>query len=317
VKDELLINLYKKLFLCRSAENPIIKHYNEDEMKTPMHMSLGEEAIIAGVVEAIKPDGQAMGTFRSHAVYLCMTEETDNFFLELYGKKNDIANGKSGSMHLSCREKGLMCSSAIVSSSIPVACGLAFANKMQNNNKVVACFFGDGATEGGVFWESVNIACLYKLPILFVCEDNGLAVHSPLELRKGYNYLPKIISEFNCRVLDTGESTDVLKIYETAKEAVSHILSYQEPVFLYSRYYRYMEHVGINEDFNAGYRNRDEFEKWFLRDPVNIARLKIDASVASIIENEIDEKVAKSIQQAKQAVFPDANELWKGVYANE
>ena len=183
---DLLINLYKKMYLIRKVENTIKKNYNDDEIKTPMHMSMGEEAIVVGVCAALREKDQVFGTYRSHALYLSKVEETDKFFAEMYGKKTGVAMGRAGSMHLSCPEKGYISSSAIVASNISVAVGASWANKMKNNGKIVAVFFGDGAVDEGGFWESINMACLWKLPILFICEDNDLAVFTQSNKRHGY-----------------------------------------------------------------------------------------------------------------------------------
>jgi TPP-dependent pyruvate/acetoin dehydrogenase alpha subunit len=318
-KIELNVELYKKVYLIRRAEEKIREHYNEDEMKTPMHMSMGEEAIAVGVCHSLKADSQIFGTYRSHAIYLAKTGDTDNFFAEMYGKDTSLQKGKGGSMHLCVPESGFMGTSAIVGSIIPVAVGAAFANKRNGNGKLVAVFFGDGATDEGVFWESLNVACLMKLPILFVCEDNGLAVHTPKSLRHGHNPIANIVSQFNCNVFKE-KTTDVEVIYELTCNAIRLLKETQKPCFLHLEYYRYLEHVGINEDFNAGYRSRDEFEEWYKVDPVNLQRKKLlelgynEAEIQKM-ERDIDAQVEKSVELAQRAPFPDKSELYKEIYA--
>jgi len=168
---ELNIELYKTMYLIRKTEEKIQEHYHEDEMKTPMHMSMGEEAIAVGVCHALKAKDQIFGTYRSHAIYLAKTQNINDFFAEMYGKDTALLKGKGGSMHMCNPDGGFMGSSGIVASAIPVAVGAAFANKTVKNEKYVAVFFGDGAANEGVFWESLNVACLMKLPIIFVCAD--------------------------------------------------------------------------------------------------------------------------------------------------
>ena len=182
---KLNVELYRKMCLIRTAETAICEHYPEDELKTPMHMSMGGEAICAGVCHALKAEDQVLGTYRSHGIYLAKTMETDRFFAEMYGRATGTSRGKAGSMHLMAPEHGLICTSAIVASHIPVALGAAFVNKATDNGQTVAVFFGDGAIDEGVFWESLNFACLRKLPVMFVCEDNGFAVHVPDPWRPG------------------------------------------------------------------------------------------------------------------------------------
>lgn len=311
------LELYKKLYLIRKTEERIIEHYYEDEMKTPMHMSMGEEAIVAGICHALKREDQAFGTYRSHALYLAKTLETDLFFAELYGKETGLAKGKAGSMHLCAPEAGLLGTSAIVGSIIPVAAGAAYANKIRGDDRIVAVFFGDGATDEGAFWESLNVACLMRLPILFVCEDNRLAVHTPISKRHSYNSIIDIVSKFNCHAFEE-KTTDVEVIYELTCKAIKLLNSTQRPSFLHLKYYRYLEHVGVNEDFDAGYRSREEFEKWFKKDPINLQRKKllklgIEEEVRKL-EKEIDNQINNSIAKAKEAPFAKQYELYKGVF---
>lgn len=315
---EINLALYKKVYLIRKTEEKIREHYNEDEMKTPMHMSMGEEAIAVGVCHSLKAKDQVFGTYRSHAIYLAKTGDTDNFFAEMYGKDTSLQKGKGGSMHLCAPESGFMGTSAIVGSIIPVAVGASFANKQKNNGKLVAVFFGDGATDEGAFWESLNVACLMKLPILFVCEDNGLAVHTPTSKRHGYASITDIVSKFNCNVFKEN-TTDVEAIYELTRNAIRLLKNNQKPCFLHLEYYRYLEHVGINEDFDAGYRSKDEFEKWYKIDPVNLQRKKlledsIKEEEIMKIEREIDNQIENSIRLAKKAPFAPPDELFKEVY---
>ncbi|MTV49690.1 thiamine pyrophosphate-dependent dehydrogenase E1 component subunit alpha [Heliobacillus mobilis] len=318
-RKELNLHLYKHLYLVRNAEEAIRKHYHEDEMKTPVHLSIGSEAISVGVCQAMQPQDQALATFRNHAVYLTKTGETDRFFAELYGKSTGVAKGKSGSMHLSAMDNGMICATAIVASGIPVAVGAALANKMQKNGKVVAVFFGDGATEEGVFWESLNIACLMKLPILFVCEDNELAVHAPNEVRKGYRSLTAIARQYRCHVF-SDDTTDVEAIYHLTQEALYQMAETEMPCLIDLKYYRYLEHVGVNEDFNAGYRSRADYERWLKQDPVIIQReklLSLGCSESEIRELErlIDGQIESSLAYAKSAPFPEPNQLHEDVYA--
>lgn len=320
---ELNIELYKKLYLIRSSELTIKKYYNENDMKTPMHMSMGGEAISAGICHAVGDNSQVFATYRSHAAFLAKTQDTDYFFAEMYAKDSSPLKGKGGSMHLCHPRYNFMATSAIVASHIPVAVGAAFANKFKygkHTDKIVVVFFGDGAIDEGAFWESINLACLKKLPIIFVCEDNGFAVHTPIHIRRGYNSITDIISKFNCYVFDS-DSTDVLKIHDLASEAMEYVRS-PCPVFMNLKYYRYLEHVGINEDFDAGYRSREEFEKYIKehKDPIELQRsrlLDIDVDKDTIIgiENYIDNKVSQSIFKAKNASLSDICEIYKHVFS--
>jgi len=315
---ELNIELYKKMYLMRRAEEKIQKHYPQDEMKTPMHMSMGEEAIVAGVCHALSQDDQVLGTYRSHALYLAKTGETDQFFAEMYGKATGCVRGKGGSMHLNAPDHGLLCCSAIVGSSIPVAMGAAFANKYKKNGKIVAVFFGDGAVDTGVFWESVNFASLKRLPILFICEDNGFAVHTRRQERHGFKSVNEVVSKFNCNLFES-DTTDAEVIHNITKDAIKTMEENNKPCFLRFHYYRYLEHVGIYEDFDAGYRAKEEYLQWLEKDPVCVQRNKLLAEGISQeeltdIEYEINKGICRSIELAKHAEFTDASEVYEGVY---
>lgn len=315
---KLSTELYKKVYLIRKVEETIQKHYLEDEMKTPVHLCIGEEAIAAGVCHALNPDDQIFGTYRNHGIYLTKTGETYKFFAELYGKKTGVSNGKSGSMHLADPESNFMGSSAIVSTALPIAAGASFVNKQKNNGKMVVVFFGDGALEEGVFWETINFACLKELPIIFVCEDNGLAIHSRINERQSYKSIIDIVSKFECNIFKN-DSTDPELIYKLTSDAINMQKNNNKPCFLHLKYYRYLEHVGINQDFEFGYRSEDEFEKWHQVDPVGLQRKKLlkymSEEKIQKIERNIDEQIDNSVKFAQNAPFPDRNEIFTDVFA--
>lgn len=313
-----MIELYKKLYLIRKVDEKIKKHYYEDAMKTPMHMSIGEEAIAAGVCHALKKDDQIFGTHRSHAIYIAKTEDTDMFFAELHGKKDGMAQGKAGSMHLSNIPYGFMTASAIVGGNFGMSIGAAYANKVLNNGKIVVDFFGDGATEEGNFWESINIACLYKLPIIFVCEDNDVAVYTEGAKRHGYKKLGNIIRGFNCKFFET-DSTDAEEIYDLTNEAIYYVKNVQIPVFLHSHYYRYLDHVGVEENFHPSYRTKEEFEVWKKRDPIDLFRNKLltkgyDPIEIEKIEQDIINKIDKSFDKALKSECSDIKDILENTY---
>lgn len=315
---ELSSELYRKLYLIRRAEQAIREHYASDAMKTPMHMSAGGEAICAGVCHALRSADQIVGTYRGHGIYLAKTGETDKFFAEMYGRETGMAKGKAGSMHLSAPEAGLISTSAIVGTTIPVAVGAVYANRQMKKDRVVAVFFGDGAIDEGVFWESLNSACVMRLPVLFVCEDNGFAVHVPDVLRHGYGSITEVVSRFDCQVFSS-ESTDVEAIYKLTGQAIEVMRQTSRPSFMHLRYCRYLEHVGVNEDFNQGYRDRKEYEIWRAKDPLDLQRKRLRQRLdeAAVLEMEaaIDRQVEDSVKRAEQATFSRPEELYRDVLA--
>lgn len=315
---QLNLELYRRMHLIRFSEETIKAHYLDDEMKTPMHMSMGGEAIAAGTCQVLTAEDQILGTYRSHAIYLAKTQETDQFFAEMYGKNTGLAQGKGGSMHLFAPHAGFMGTSAIVASNIPVAIGLAYANKLKQTQKTVAVYFGDGAIDEGAFWESLNAACLMKLKILFICEDNELAVHIPAQQRHGYQSISQIVTQFDCNVFSS-QSTDVEDIYQLTKDAYALMEKNKKPCFLHLHYYRYLEHVGVFEDFKAGYRSREEFQTWYKLDPLQIQRNKLlklfSESEVRQLEKQTEARVMASLKRAQDAPFPESHVAYEGVYA--
>ncbi len=310
------IELYKKLYLLRRCELAIIEHYKEDDMKTPMHMSMGSEAIVIGMCHAIADSDFVMGTYRSHALYLAKTGDERMFFAEMYGKKSGCSKGKSGSMHLCDAKKGHLGSSAIVGSNIAVGVGSAFAHKYLGRDNVSVTFFGDAASDEGVFWESLNVACLMRLPVIFVCENNDLAVHTYNKTRRGFESLNRIVEQYNCHAVEA-ETTNVEEIYHLACDAIK-IAKQNTPVFLHFKYYRYLEHVGVSEDFDAEYRSKSEYDEWIKEDPVSTQRERLKQSGCSEdiifnIEIEIDNRVISAIEFAKSEPFCDEGEVMRDV----
>ena len=316
--NRLSLELYRKLYMARRAEELIIQYYPEDDMKTPMHMSMGEEAIAVGVCHALGLENQIWTSYRTHAAFLAKTEDTDKFFAELYGKVTGTAAGKAGSMHLADPSRGHMAASAVVASVLPPAVGMAFANRSNGNGHISCVFFGDGALDEGAFWESLNLACVMRLPVLFVCEDNRLSVHTPTNIRQGYDSITDVVSRFSCTVIEE-DTTDVERVFDLTKQAMDAIHTTQKPVFLRLQYYRYLEHVGIDEDFDAGYRSKGEYEEWYERDCISLQRERLieqGLSPADLQQTEslIDDQLLASIKRAQEAPFPLPQELYRGVF---
>lgn len=305
----LSLELYRKMYLIRKTEESICRHYNDDEMKTPVHPAIGEEAIAVGVIQALGANDQFFGTYRSHSIYLARTGETDRFFAELYGKETGgLSRGGAASVDLSAQDSGFMETSAVVAGIIPVALGVAHANKIAGNGSVVVVFFGEGATEEGVFWESINAACSMELPILFVCEDNELTLFANKARRRGFDSLPAILERFCCTVV-ADSTTDVERIHLHAREAIASIREQNRPCFLNLAYYRHKTQVGVRENFYCGYRAKEEFEEWLKVDPIEVQRdrllnLGYPESELNEFETAIEAQIQGSIQLASEAPFP-------------
>jgi acetoin:2,6-dichlorophenolindophenol oxidoreductase subunit alpha len=312
------LELYKTMFLIRAAEEAILRHYPEDEMKTPMHMSMGEEGIIAGVCQALLDRDYLLGTYRSHALYIARAKEVDAFFAELYGKLAGTGKGKAGSMHLASPNNGLLFCSAIVGGTISIGVGAALASKMKGKGQVVVVFFGDGATDAGTFWESVNYASLEQLPILFVHEDNDLAVHTRKNSRHGHRGIDNVLVNFNLEVA-VEKSKSAFRIYSTANALINRIRETSKPALLSVRYTRLLEHVGINQDFHEEYRLIEAFQP-DQHDPLIIGRAEVltrkEASEVDLqqLEAELRFRVAQAIARAKNTPKAPPLELYSDVF---
>lgn len=313
---DLMIELYKKMYLIRKSEEVISDNYLDDEMKTPMHMCKGSEAISVGVISALGDRGQYFSTYRSHGPYLASGGDINKFFAEMYGKETGRYAGKSGSMHISSPETGHISSSAIVASNIPVAVGAAWANKMKGSDKIVVVFFGDGATDAGNFWESINMACLWELPIIFICEDNRMAVNTPSQDRQGYNDIFDCVSGFKIKATSCS-GIDSHYIYNIIKQSMEEIDKKCSPQFFKFGYFRFLEHVGTNSDIDEEYRHKD---CWFIYgddvDPVSILREKIMKKNINVefIENKILDKIYNALSFAKNSKFSNVVEVYKNVF---
>ena len=317
MEEELL--LHRKLVLARRAEEKIREEYHKDEMKTPVHLGIGGEGIAVGVCHCLPEGSQTFGTYRNHALYLALTEDTDGFFAELYGKSTGAGKGKVGSMHMAAPEHGLMATSAVVGTTIPVAVGVALANRYRRSDNVVAVFFGDGAVEEGVFWESMNFACLHRLRILFVCEDNGLAIHTPSEKRQGFRSIEEGIAGFKCQSA-VGDGGDVREVVATTRRILQRMADEGMPGFLQLTYVRFLEHVGPQEDFDAGYRRHLDPEELQALDPVLrleewMHRNGCSPSSLDATRARVDEQIDRSVTAARKAPFPVSAELFTDVFA--
>jgi pyruvate dehydrogenase E1 component alpha subunit len=312
------LDLYRMLFFARRCEEYIVKHYPEDLMRTPMHMSLGQEFVPVGVCRALEGRADVFASYRSHAAFLAQTQDSDRFFGELYGRVTGTADGKGGSMHLSAPDKGHILSSGIVGSTIPVAVGAAFANGRLKTGRTAVVFFGDGATDEGGFWESVNAASVFRLPVFFVCEDNGWAVHTSPSDHQGFSSLADVGRLFNCHFF-ADDSNDVQQVYTLTRQALAKVAEDPRPVIMHIKCCRYLEHVGIHEDWHLGYREHAERDAWQAKDSLRVQRqrLKTQGHIEEelqLLERRIDDAIRGSVERASQSPVPAPERLHYGVF---
>lgn len=305
--------LYRSLYRIRRTEEEIVRLYPSDRIKSPVHLSIGQESVSVGVCAALGASDVVFGTYRGHALYLAKGGDLRAMMAELYGKVDGIARGKAGSMHLIDTAVGMMGTSAIVGTTIPQAVGYALAMKMQDRNVVVTVFFGDGATDEGVFHESMNFAALKKLPVLFVCENNGYAIYSPVRDRMPEANFCERAESYRIPAVRV-ESGATLDIHAAAAQAVADMRGGSGPRFIECLTCRWRDHVGPDEDRRLGYRPDSELDAWIARDEVRGLGARLADDRRRAIEQDVEAEIAAAIALAEASPFPADDELYTHVY---
>lgn len=286
------------------VEESIIELYPSDLIQSPVHLSIGQEAVAVGVCANLKTDDWVFINYRGHAFYLAKDGPLPEFFAELMGRSTGLSKGKAGSMHLAAPQQGIVGASAVVAASIPHAVGAALASKIKGENtRVFVANFGDGAMEQGVFHESLNFASLHQLPVLFLCEDNGLAVHTHQGDRQAFD-VAKLVSAYGVNYVELREGYDPESVAEVSKQALDLVRNSQTPVFLKIKTARYREHVGPGEDFHGGYRSEDDMASWKDKDPLNQ-----DTDQIQQYRAEIQAEIESAVQFALNSPYPTEKEL--------
>lgn len=311
-----LERIYRSLRLVRRTEEEVARLYPSDKIKSPVHLSIGQEAVSVGVCDALRADDVVSPTYRGHAAFLAKGGPLRGLFAELYGKATGVAGGKGGSMHLIDMSHKVLGTSAVVGTTIPLAVGYALAFKRTGSDGVVVAFFGDGATEEGVFTESLNFSALHKLPILFVCENNYYAIHTPITRRWATNRLCERVATYGIPTHQVDDS-DVLKLRGLAATEIEQMRAGRGPAFIECRTYRWREHVGPNEDFDAGYRERTDLQPWLKDDQVEKIGSMISDEQRAVIDSEIELAIADAVEFAETSPFPEIEALYTNVYAGK
>ncbi len=301
-QDQVYRRLFRSALLIRLVEERIIELYPSDRIQSPVHLSIGQEAVAVGICDALRADDLLFATYRSHAFYIAKGGGLGPMFAELYGRRDGVSGGKAGSMHLSAPDVGFMGSSAVVASAIPHAVGAAMALKRRGDGRIAVAVYGDGATEEGVYHESLNFAALKRCPVLFICENNQLAVHSHLAERHSYRVVEHAAA-FGISGRRVDEGWDMMAVRKATEEAVAHVRN-GEPYLLEVMTARYKEHVGVGEDFHFQYRSRAEIDAWKERDPLIVDQTLVDDLTVELLR-EIDAAVA----HAEQSPLPQRADL--------
>lgn len=306
----------------RMIEETIADRYAEQQMRCPVHLSIGQEAVAVGVCETLKKDDYIMSTHRAHAHYLAKGGDLKTMIAELYGKATGCCSGKGGSMHLLDLSVGMLGSTPIVGNSLPVAVGTAFASWLKGEKRVTVVFFGDGSTEEGVFSECLNFAALKRLPVVFVCENNLYSVYSPLGVRQPPKRSNVDIAKAHGMFASSGDGNDVAFVSKLTAEAVHRARLGEGPSFLEFATYRWREHCGPHFDNDIGYRTSEEFEAWKKCCPIKryqqhlMTTKMVEQKEIEKMHDDIKTEIAAAFSFAKTSPFPHEDKLAEGIYAD-
>ncbi|PZC47218.1 MAG: 2-oxoisovalerate dehydrogenase E1 component [Chloroflexi bacterium] len=306
---ELINNLYKSIYRIRTIEEKIALIYPTDQIKSPVHLSIGQEAVTVGACAALVETDIVFGTYRGHSLYLAKGGDLKGMMAELYGKSTGVAGGKGGSMHLIDTSRGVMGMSAVVATTIPQAAGYAYAFKLRKQKNIVVSFFGDGATEEGVFHETLNFAALKKLPMIFVCENNQYAVLSHQSERQSSSNITERASVYGMHS-EKIDQNDAQAIYEKINWARNQIVEKGEgPIFFECMTERYREHVGPNERDDIKTRSAE------INDPLEQLSKLVSYDFKEGVSKEVDLELNEAIDFADKSSFPSNDTLYQDVYA--
>lgn len=305
---------YRSLYRIRRVEEEVARVYPSDKIKSPVHLSIGQESVAVGVCEALRPDDVVFITYRSHAGYLAKGGDLKAMIAEMYGKITGCAKGKGGSMHLVDVEHGVMGASAVVGTTIGNAIGYAYALKYQRKDSIVISFFGDGGSDEGVFHESLNFAALKELPIIFVCENNGYAIHTAQKKRQKQTDLCTRARAYGMPA-ERVDDADVFTIYDKVSAAVKALRDGKAgPFFFECLTYRWKEHVGPGDDYHLGYRTKEEATWWIENDQVKKVGTMLKSGDRIRIENEVEAEIKEAFEFAESSPFPEGAELYTDVF---
>lgn len=268
------------------------------------------------VCEPLKKTDSVFGTYRGHALYLAKGGDLKKMWAELYGKATGTGRGRSGSMHLADVEQGVVATSAVVASTVPLAVGSALSQQYFGKDDVTVCFLGDGAVDEGSVHEALLFASVKNVPVLFVCENNEYAIHSHhLDRHKNPNFIEDWAKSYGIKV-QKFKTDDVVPLYDATTEAVKSMRAGGGPVFFECYTSRWKEHVGPSDDFNLGYRTTEEVEQWKERDQLRIIGEKLSEKDRQKIQKEVDDEVAAAIEFAERSNFPTIDDLYIDNYEN-
>lgn len=314
--------MLERMWTIRNFEEKVMEVHEAGEFVGAAHPYIGEEAVAVGVCLALKDTDYIAGNHRSHGHPLAKGGSVKKAMAELYGRVDGYCKGKGGSMHLADFSVGILGESGIVASSVPVATGAGLASKISKNNFVSVVFFGDGASNQGACHESMNLASIWKLPVIFVCENNQFAITTSYQNSVAVENVSDRAQAYNMPgILVDGQNVEAM--YEATTEAVKRARNGEGPTLIEGLTYRFEEHsLGLGRVRRGEYRTSEEISKWRERDPIGIHSQKlIDRGVLS--EDEIDKiesnskkEIEEAVEFARNSKFPEPEELFEDMWAN-
>ena len=316
--DDTLRDIHRRMVRIRHFEETAGKMMEDGKIPGALHLYVGQEAIAAGIMVHLADSDQITSTHRGHGHLIAKGGDFDRMFAELFGKATGYCKGKGGSMHICDMDLGMLGANGIVGGGPPIAVGAAFANKFKDNGAIAVTFFGDGASNEGSVHEAANMAGLYKLPIVMVCENNGYgeytaqknhqAIVDVADRAAGYG-MPGVVVD----------GMDAVAVYEAAGEAIDRARSGGGPTLLECKTYRYYDHVGVR-GMGLSYRSDEEVMEWQKRDPIDLfeARLSEQGIMSSddiaAVHKTVQDELDVAIQFANDSPMPDPSTLLDDVY---
>jgi len=310
-----LKDMYVKMLRVRMFEEKADEIYLKGLIPGSVHLSIGQEAVSVGVVEALGEDGVVIGSHRSHGYCVAKGMDVGNMFAELLGKETGTCKGRGGSMHIMDVNKGMMGAIAIVGQQLPIATGIGLALTMKKEDRVCACFFGDGASNAGAFHESLNIASLWKLPVIYVCENNHYALSVPVSCSTSVEDIAQRASAYGMpgEVVD---GMDIVAVYGAAKEAAERARKGEGPSLIECKTYRYRGHSRGDPPYGA-YRSKEELDSWKERDPISKVQSDLNLSEEEVesITKDIIQEYEEAARFAEESPYPGEAEALEYIYA--
>ncbi len=317
-----LVEILEKMHLIRLFEEKVANLVENGEVIAPVHLYIGQEAIAAGVCQTLEKEDYVFSNHRGHGHYLAKGGNALELMAEILCRESGCSKGRGGSMHIVAPDFGILGTSSIVGGSIPIGTGAALASKIRGSNRMSVTFLGDGAVDEGVFYESLNFATIYNLPVFFVIENNQYASHLHLKFRQKIKHLSKYGEIFGIKS-KTIDGNDALEVYENALQAVDYIRSGNGPFILECMVNRWRGHVGPRWDTNVGLRSQEQIDEWVRNCPIELYQDQLVA--AGVIDkdtiNEMIERTTSLVEEITQTSMrspkPPSGEVARFVYAED